>query len=94
LAGTYLKCILVEINRKIMGNIFDKTESLIREFGEIKAHNARFKALYEELCEDDLLKHYKTFTGSGKEHIINELKQIEASIRNIGHNLNASAGSH
>jgi hypothetical protein len=76
-----------------MSNIFDKTESLIREFGEIKAHNARFKALYEELCNDDLLKHYKTFTGVNKDHILQELSQIESSIHSIGQNLSSAAGA-
>jgi uncharacterized protein YdcH (DUF465 family) len=76
-----------------MSNIFDKTESLIKEFGEIKAHNARFKALYEELCNDDLLKHYKTFTGSSREHIMEELERIEKSIKAIEENLTPSAAS-
>ena len=76
-----------------MSNIFDKTESLIREFGEIKEHNARFKALYEELCNDDLLKHYKTFTGVNKEHILEELAQIEKSVGLIGQNLSSAAGA-
>ncbi len=76
-----------------MSNIFDKTESLIREFGEITAHNARFKSLYEELCNDDLLKHYKTFTGVNKEQIIKELEQIEASVRTIGQNLSPASHS-
>jgi hypothetical protein len=76
-----------------MSNIFDKTESLIREFGEIKDHNARFKALYEELCGDDLLKHYKTFTGVNKENIVKELEQIEKSISSIGQNLTSASAS-
>jgi len=75
-----------------MSNIFDKTESLIKEFGEIRAHNARFKALYEELCNDDLLKHYKTFTGNNKEHIMKDLEQIERSIIHIGQNLSSASG--
>jgi hypothetical protein len=76
-----------------MSNIFDKTESLIKEFGEIKAHNASFKALYEELCTDDLLKHYKTFTGSSREHIMEELERIEKSIKAIEENLTPSSAT-
>lgn len=73
-------------------NIFDKTEALIGEFSEIKSHNAGFKKLYEDLCSDDLLKHYKTFTGEHKEAIVHALEQIEQAVSKIGQNL--SSASH
>ncbi len=74
-------------------NIFDKTESLIREFAEIRDHNARFKTLYEELCNDELLRHYKTFSGVSKEHIKRELERIEHSVQAIGKSLTSASGT-
>lgn len=70
-----------------MPNIFDQTEKLIHEFSEIRDHNAAFKALYSELCSDDLLKHYKVFTGEHKANILRELNTIEEAIRIIGENM-------
>ncbi len=72
-----------------MPNIFDQTEKLIREFGEIRDHNAAFKAQYSELCNDDLLKHYKVFSGENKANILKELNAIEESIRIIGQNMSS-----
>lgn len=74
-------------------NIFDNTEALIREFSEIKSHNAGFKKLYEDLCNDDLLKHYKTFTGGHRDAIMHSLEQIEQAVAKIGQNL-SSASRH
>lgn len=70
-----------------MPNIFDQTEQLIREFAEIREHNAKFKALYTELCQDDLLKHYKVFTGENKSAILKELDTIENAVAEIGKNM-------
>lgn len=72
-------------------NIFDKTEALISEFTEIKAHNAGFKKLYEDLCGDDLLKHYKTFTGEHRDAIMRSLEQIEQAVAKIGQNLSSAS---
>jgi len=72
-------------------NIFDKTEALIGEFSEIKSHNAAFKKLYEDLCNDDLLKHYKTFTGEHREMIMHSLEQIESAVAQIGQNLSSAS---
>jgi hypothetical protein len=70
-----------------MPNIFDQTEKLIREFAEIRDHNAAFKMQYTELCDDDLLKHYKVFTGNNKASILHELNTIEQAIKNIGEHM-------
>lgn len=70
-----------------MPNIFDQTEQMIREFGEIRDHNAAFKVLYSELCSDDLMKHYKVFSGENKANILRELDTIEAAIKSIGENM-------
>lgn len=72
-----------------MPNIFDQTEKLIHEFGEIRDHNATFKSLYTELCNDDLLKHYKVFAGTNKANILRELDAIEAAIKVIGENMSS-----
>lgn len=72
-----------------MPNIFDQTEKLIHEFGEIRDHNAKFKDLYNELCSDELLKHYKVFAGDNKANILKELETIEAAIKAIGINLSS-----
>lgn len=72
-----------------MPNIFDQTEKLIHEFGEIRDHNAAFKTLYTELCSDDLLRHYKVFTGENKANILRELDKIESAIKTIGENMSS-----
>ncbi|MEZ4803988.1 MAG: hypothetical protein R2852_00475 [Bacteroidia bacterium] len=72
-----------------MPNIFDQTEKLIHEYAEIREHNAAFKTLYTELCSDDLLKHYKVFTGENKSNILAELNKIEEAIETIGKNMSS-----
>jgi hypothetical protein len=72
-----------------MPNIFDQTEKLIHEFGEIRDHNANFKALYNDLCSDELLKHYKVFGAENKANILRDLNAIEEAIKNIGLNMSS-----
>ena len=72
-----------------MPNIFDQTEKLIHEFGEIRDHNANFKTLYNDLCSDELLKHYKVFTGENQANILRELNTIEEAIKAIGLNMSS-----
>lgn len=72
-----------------MPNIFDQTEKLIHEFGEIRDHNAKFKTLYNDLCSDELLRHYKVFAGENKANILSELNAIEEAIKNIGLNMSS-----
>lgn len=70
-----------------MPNIFDQTEKLIREFGEIRDHNTAFRELYNSLCNDELLKHYSVFTGNHREVILRELEQIRLSLQTVGEQL-------
>jgi hypothetical protein len=72
-----------------MPNIFDQTEKLIHEFGEIRDHNANFKSLYNDLCSDELLMHYKVFGGENKANILRDLNAIEEAIKNIGLNMSS-----